>query len=67
MYDIYGHIHRSEFRLTVQQGKGLPRKALKGNWRLIANRKVVPQLVSDEIVRAGYSVTRSRTRPASAD
>ena len=62
MYDIYGHVHRSEFRLTVQQGKGLPQKALKGNWRLIANRKVVPRLVSDEIARAGFSVTRPKAR-----
>ncbi len=62
MYDIYAHVHRSEFRLTVPKGNGLPGKALKGNWRLIANRKVVPQLVSDEIVRSGFSVTRPKSR-----
>jgi hypothetical protein len=66
MYDIYGHVHRSEFRLTVLQGNGLPVRALKGNWRLIANRKVVPRLVSDEIARAGFSVTRPKTRHAGA-
>lgn len=62
MYDIYGHVHRSEFRLTVLRGKGLPRNALKGNWRLIANRKIVPRLVSDEIDRVGFSVTRPKAR-----
>jgi|GEM_PF-3217487 len=62
MYDIYGHIRRSEFRLTVPKGNGLPKKALKGNWRLIANRKIVPRLVSDEIGRVGFSVTRLKTR-----
>ena len=66
MYDIYVHVQRSEFRLTVPQGNGLPRKALKGNWRLIANRKVVPRLVSDEIVRVGFSVTRPKGRVAGA-
>jgi len=62
MYDIYGHIRRSEFRLTVPKGNGLPKQALKGNWRLIANRKVVPRLVSDEIGRMGFSVTRPKAR-----
>jgi hypothetical protein len=64
MYDIYGHVRRSEFRLTVLKGNGLPGKALKGNWRLIANRKVVPRLVSDEIARMGFSVTRPKVRVA---
>ena len=66
MYDIYAHVHRSEFRLTVLNGNGLPKKALKGNWRLIANRKIVPRLVSDEIGRVGYSVTRPKVRPGGA-
>lgn len=61
MYDVYGHKHRSEFRLTVPRGKELPEKALKGHWRLIANRKVVPRIVSDEIARSGFSVTRSKS------
>jgi hypothetical protein len=62
MYDIYVHLRRSEFTLTVPKGKGLPRTALKGNWRLIANRKIVPRLVSDEIGRVGFSVTRPKAR-----
>jgi hypothetical protein len=62
MYDVYGHIHRSEFKLTVPQGKGLPGKALPGNWRLIAHRKIVPRIVSDEIGRTGFSVTRPKSR-----
>jgi hypothetical protein len=62
MYDIYGHVRRSEFTLTVPKGNGLPKKALKGNWRLIANRKIVPRLVADEIGRMGFSVTRPKTR-----
>ena len=66
MFDVYGHIRRSEFRLTVPRGKGLPEKALKGNWRLIANRKTVPRLVSDEIGRTGFSVTRPKSRLARA-
>ena len=66
MYDIYAHVRRSEFRLTVPNGNGLPQKALKGNWRLIANRKIVPRLVSDEIGRMGFSVTRPKARPGSA-
>lgn len=66
MYDIYGHVRRPEFRLTVPKGNGLPQKALKGNWRLIANRKIVPRLVSDEIGRTGFSVTRPKTRFARA-
>jgi hypothetical protein len=61
MYDIYRHTRRSEFRLTVPQGSGLPKRALKGNWRLIANRKIVPKIVSDEIARTGFSVTRPRS------
>lgn len=64
MYDIYAHVHRSQFRLTVPQGNGLPKKAMKGNWRLIANRKVVPRLISDEILRTGFSVTRPKARVA---
>jgi hypothetical protein len=66
MYDIYGHVRRSEFRLTVPKGNGLPKEALESNWRLIANRKIVPRLVSDEIGRAGFSVTRPKTRLADA-
>lgn len=66
MYDIYGHVRRTEFRLTVPKGNGLPQKALKGNWRLIANRKIVPRLVSDEIGRTGFSVTRPKSRLAQA-
>jgi hypothetical protein len=62
MYDIYGHAHRPEFTLTVPGGNGLPEKALKGNWRFIANRKIVPHLVSEEIGRVGYSVTRAKIR-----
>ncbi len=62
MYDIYRHVRRSEFTLTVLKGRGLPGAALKGNWRLIANRKIVPRLVSDEIIRVGYSVTRPKAR-----
>jgi hypothetical protein len=60
MYDIYRHTYRSEFRLTVPQGNGLPKKALKGHWRLIANRKIIPKIVSDEIARTGFSVTRPK-------
>lgn len=65
MYDIYRHANtdKSDFRLTVLQGKGLPAKALTSNWMLVANRKKVPKIVSDEIARVGFSVTRPR-RPA---
>lgn len=66
MYDIYGHVRRSEYRLTVPKGTGLPGKALKGNWRLIANRKIVPRIISDEIMRTGFSVTRPKSRLSGA-
>jgi hypothetical protein len=61
MYDVYRHIRRSEFRLTVPKGKGLPGAASETDWHLIANRKIVPKLVSDEIARAGFSVTRPKS------
>lgn len=64
MYDVYRHINRSEFRLTVLQGKGLPREASKASWRLIANRKIVPKIVSEEIARTGFSVTRPKSPTA---
>lgn len=60
MYDVYRHRNRPEFSLTVPQGGVLPAKARKGNWRLIANRKIVPRIVSAEVARAGFSVTRER-------
>jgi hypothetical protein len=62
MYDIYRHADtaKSDFRLTVLQGKGLPEKALKSNWRLVANRKKVPKLIADEIARVGFSITRPK-------
>jgi hypothetical protein len=62
MYDIYRHADtaKSDFRLTVLQGTGLPEKALKSNWRLVANRKKVPKLISDEIARVGFSITRPK-------
>ena len=66
MYDIYGHVRRSEYRLTVPKGSGLPGKALKGNRRLIANRKIVPRLISEEIRRVGFSVTRPKSKLAGA-
>lgn len=66
MYDIYRHVRRSEFSLTVPKGNGLPKEALKGNWRLIANRKTVPRLVSDEIGRTGFSVTRPKSQVTGA-
>lgn len=66
MYDIYRHADtdKSAFRLTVLQGTGLPQKALKAHWLLIANRKKVPKLVSDEIARVGFSVTRPKRSSA---
>lgn len=64
MYDVYRHIHRSEFRLTVLQGHELPRKASKASWRLVANRKIVPKVVSDEIARTGFSVTKPKSPAA---
>jgi hypothetical protein len=65
MYDIYRHADtaKSDFRLTVLQGAGLPEKAFKSNWRLVANRKKVPKIIADEIARAGFSITRPK-RPA---
>src|SRR4029078_12538246 len=60
MYDVYRHLHRSEFSLTVPQGNGLPSKARKGNWRLVAKRKIVPRIISDEIARSGFSISRPK-------
>lgn len=60
MYDIYRHVDQTDLRLTVPRGAGLPKKASVGKWRLLANRKVVPRLVSEEIIRIGYCVTRPK-------
>ncbi len=49
MYDVYRHIDRKEFHLTVLQGAELPKETLVTKWRLLANRKFVPKIVSDEI------------------
>jgi hypothetical protein len=60
MYDIYHHVDRKEFQLTVLRGSDLPKKAPAAKWRLFANRKLVPKIVSDEITRSGYCVTKPK-------
>ncbi len=61
MYDVYRHVDRTDIRLTVLQGTGLPKTASVAKWRLLANRKVVPRIISDEIARIGYCVTRPKS------
>ena len=60
MYDVYHHIDRKECHLTVPRGSGLPKTASTAKWRLFANRKLVPKIVSDEIARIGYCVTKPK-------
>jgi hypothetical protein len=61
MYDVYHHVDRKAFLLTVLQGVGLPKTASPARWKLLANRKLVPKIVSDEIGRTGYCVTKPKT------
>lgn len=61
MYDVYRHVDKKEFQLTVLQGTKLPKAAAVSKWKLFANRKLVPRIVSDEVVRIGYCVTRPKT------
>lgn len=60
MYDVYRHVDRKTLLLTVLQGAGLPDRASAAKWRLLANRKLVPKIVSAEVDRAGYCVTRPK-------
>ncbi|MFZ5674156.1 MAG: hypothetical protein ACOZAM_14440 [Pseudomonadota bacterium] len=46
--------------MTVPQGTGLPKAASPEKWMLLANRKLVPKIVSAEIGRAGYCVTKPK-------
>ena len=62
MYDIYRHAVRKQFQLTVPRGAGLPETASATQWRLLANRKLVPKIVRDEVGRVGYCVTRPKQR-----
>jgi hypothetical protein len=64
MYDVYRHAFKKQFELTVLQGAKLPEKALSAEWLLLANRKLVPKIVRDEIGRIGYCVTRPRKQIA---
>jgi hypothetical protein len=60
MYDVYRHVERKTLLLTVPQGAGLPEKASAARWRLFAKRKAVPKIVSTEVDRTGYCVTRPK-------
>ncbi len=62
MYDVYRHAVRKQFHLTVLQGAELPKEASGAKWLLLANRKLVPKIVRDEIGRVGYCVTRPKQR-----
>ena len=64
MYDIYRHAVRKQFHLTVPQGAELPENASAAQWLLLANRKLVPKIVRDEIGRVGYCVTRPKQKMA---
>lgn len=66
MYDVYRHVGKDEFRLTIRQGNKLPKLASASKWTLCANRKLVPRIVSEEVERIGYCVTRQKKRAASA-
>jgi hypothetical protein len=60
MYDIYGHIHRTQFRLTVAKGDKLPDAAHKQRWKFLTHRSRVPKVIADEIARSGYAVNREK-------
>ena len=60
MYDVYRHVDRKTLLLTVPQGAGLPDRASASKWRLFANRKLVPKIVSAEVGRTGYCVSRPK-------
>jgi hypothetical protein len=64
MYDVYRHAVRKQFHLTVPQGADLPDNAPAAKWLLLANRKLVPKIVRDEIGRVGYCVTKPKQRMA---
>ncbi|MGE3871682.1 MAG: hypothetical protein AB7F74_01875 [Parvibaculaceae bacterium] len=64
MFDVYRHAYKKDFQLTVPQGAGLPKRASSAEWLLLANRKVVPKIVRDEVDRAGYCVTRPKKQTA---
>jgi hypothetical protein len=60
MYDIYGHIDRTQFRLTVPKGDKLPEAAKKQRWKFLTHRTRVPKVVADEVERNGYAVNREK-------
>ena len=60
MYDIYGHIHRTQFRLTLPKGDKLPEAAQKQRWKFLTHRARVPKVIADEIARSGFAVNREK-------
>ena len=60
MYDIYGHIHQTQFRLTVPKGEKLPDAAHKQRWKFLTHRSRIPKIIADEIPRIGYAVNREK-------
>lgn len=60
MYDIYGHIDQTQFRLTVPRGDQLPEAARKQRWKFLTHRSRIPKVIADEVARSGYAVNREK-------
>lgn len=58
MYDVYGHIYRTQFRLTVPKGSKLPDAAHKQRWKFLTHRSHIPKVIADEVARSGFAVNR---------
>ena len=60
MYDIYGHIHQTQLRLTVPKGEKLPDAAHKQRWKFLTHRSRIPKVIADEITRNSDSRSIAR-------
>jgi hypothetical protein len=63
IYDIYRHVKRPELRLVVRSGSGLPSQAPKESWRLEGQERSIPAIEAAEVLRSGFSVSKTRRRP----
>lgn len=65
MYDSYCNILRTDLRLIVPRGAKLPDAISSEKWRPTHRLLSIPQIVSDEIERSGFSIIRQKKQEES--
>jgi hypothetical protein len=63
-YDIYRHVTRPELRLVVRSGSDLPSQASKATWHYTGQEQSISRIEAAEIQRAGFAISRPRSRPS---